>query len=86
MKPTKIPPKSKKSSIFWLSFGVFWSFLEVSRVFFLFWEFSGILAILKVSGNVVVILGAFWSFSRVLGYFEHLWCVLVILAALRGPF
>ena len=32
----------------------------------------------------MVVLGAFWSFSMILGYFKHLWCILVILAALKG--
>ena len=33
MKPAKIPPESKKSSVFSLSSGVFWSFSKVSMVF-----------------------------------------------------
>ena len=36
--------------------------------------------------RVLVVLGVFWSFSRVLGYFGYLWCILVMLAILRGPF
>ena len=34
----------------------------------------------------MVVLSAFWSFSRVLGYFGYSWCILVILAVLRGSF
>ena len=37
--PTKTNPKSKKSSVFWLSLGVFWSFRG----------FGGILLIFEVS-------------------------------------
>ena len=51
-----------------------------------FLGFSGILVILKDFEGIVVILGAFWSFSRVLGNFGHPWCILVLLAVLRGSF
>ena len=86
LKSTKIPSKSKKSSVFWLSLGIFRSFSKVSRVLCLFWGFNVILVVLKVSVGIVVVLGAFWSFSRVLGYFGYSWCILFILAVLRGFF
>ena len=34
----------------------------------------------------MVVLGAFWLFSKVLGYFGYSWCILIILAVLRGSF
>ena len=86
LKPTKIPAKFKKSNVFWLSFEIFRSFSKVSRALYLFWGFNGILVVLKVSIGFVVVLGAFLSFFRVLGYFGYLWCILVMLAVLRGSF
>ena len=86
LKPIKIHPKSKKLSVFWLSLGVFWSFSEVSGEFYLFSGFNGVLVIWKVFGVVEVVLGAFWLFLRIFGYFGHSWCILVILAVLRGSF
>ena len=62
MKPTKISPKSKKYSAFWLSLGVFWSFLEVSTVFFLFSRFQWY----------------FGQFKSLWGYYGHFGGVLVI--------
>ena len=44
------------------------------------------MVVLKVSIGFVVVLGAFLSFFRVLGYFGYLWCILVMLAVLRGSF
>ena len=54
--------------------------------FLYFYGFICIFVILKVFGVVVVLLGAFWSFSRILGYFGYSWCILIILAVLRGTF
>ena len=38
LKPTKIHPKPKKLSVFWLSLRVFWSFSEVSMILCLFFR------------------------------------------------
>ena len=56
------------------------------RVFSLFLRLQWYFGHFKSFGVVVVVLGAFLSFSRILGYFGHSWCILIILAVLRGSF
>ena len=79
----KIPPKSRRSSVFWISLGVFCSFLEYFNYFL---GFNGIFVILKVFGVVVVVFGGDLVIVRVLGYFGHSWCIFVILTILGGRF
>ena len=54
---------SKKSSVFWLTLGVFWSFSEVSREFCVFWGFNSILSFEKFSWLL-------WSFWGCFHYFR----------------
>ena len=83
-KLTKMPLKSKKSSVFWHSLGVFFSFSVVLWVFCLFlrfqWYFGHFISFRGYCGRF----RAFWSFSMIFGYFWHSWCILFILAVLKG--
>ena len=86
LKPTKIPSKSKKSSVFWHSLGIFWSFSMVLGVYSLFSRIQLYLGHFKSFRGYLVILGAFWQFSKVFEYFGYSWSNLGILAILRGSF
>ena len=75
LKSTKIPAKSKMSSVFWLSLWVFWSFSEVSRGFFFFFlrfqcYFGNFQSFHLLGAFLVIFLGfrIFWTFVV---YFSH---------------
>ena len=84
LKPTKIPKNLKNRVYFGLLLGYYGHFQRFQGYFVYFCGFNGILVNLKVFGVIVIVLGVFWSFSKILGYFGHSWCILVILAVLRG--
>ena len=78
LKSTKMPPKFKKSSVFWLSLGVFLSFFEVSWVFCLFLRFQqyyghfiSFRGYYGHFGVILVILQGFRIFSTFVVYFSH---------------
>ena len=81
MKLTKIPPKSKKSSVFLLSLRVFWLFSEVLWVLSLFLRFHSYLGHIKSFwgcchriGCIFVIFldfGILWTFVV---HFNHFGC------------
>ena len=75
--PTKTNPKSKKSSVFWLSLGYF-GHLEVSGAFYLFLrfqlyfgQFKSLHGYCRRFGAVLVIFLGFGIFGTFVVYFGH---------------